>query len=251
VKPIRIFKLILPSLIIGLLSCRAIAESLSRRDWPKPVADSENYNLLLIDILEARQDNSAIWDVIGWHGTDTHRLWIKSEGTKQKKPSDSSDADFQLLYGKLISPYYDAQVGVRAQQHSGQSNDSSRYFGVLGIQGLAPYYFELDANLFLSQAGELSARVTGSQDFLVTQRLISQLRIETNLAAKRSEQYEVGAGINDLEIGLRFRYEFWREFAPYLGLSWNQAFGESADFLRVSGRNPSQTEATGGVRMLF
>ena len=122
---------------------------------------------------------------------------------------------------------------------------------MLGLQGLSLYRFELEAALFASDAGQISARITASKDFLFTQKTIAQLRVETNGAAKRSEKFENGSGLNDLTLGLRLRYEIKREIAPYIGVSWNNLYGGTADFRKGNGGETSELSAVAGVRAWY
>ncbi len=191
------------------------------------------------------------WDVFGWHGGDYNRLWIKSEGSASTRNS-SGDGDFQLLYGRLISRYFDFQLGFRYEQlWNDEGSDHSRGFGVIGFQGLAPYYFDIEPTLFVSQDGDVSARFTATYDILLTQRLILQPRIEGNAAVQDNEKFSVGSGINNVEAGLRIRYEFKREFAPYIGINYGRRFGETADFARMDDEDTQDWSFVSGVRLWF
>ena len=105
--------------------------------------------------------------------------------------------------------------------------------------------------IFVSQNGDVSGRATFAQDFLLTQRLILQPRFEINAAVQSAAQYGVGAGVNDIEIGLRLRYEIVREVAPYVGVSWLKSFGETANLRSVAGENTSVFQLVAGIRMWF
>ena len=221
--------------------------------WPSPVADNAFKSFLLFDILEfqhAPNLEGARWDVLGWYGGDTERVWFKSEG-RYNGISRTGDGDLQLLYGRLISPFIDLQAGVRYEQQLSWDNGLGRGFAVIGVKGLVPYGMELDASIFLSQSGDLSARVTLAQDFLLTQQLILQPRVELNAALQSAARYGVGAGVNDIEAGLRLRYEFRREFAPYVGVSWLQSLGETAALRSAGGENTSAFQLVAGVRLWF
>ena len=196
-------------------------------------------------------EEEARWDVFGWHGGDYNRLWIKSEGNASTGKR-SGEGDFQLLYGRLISRYFDFQAGLRYEQlWNDDESDHSRGSAAIGFQGLAPYYFDIEPTLFVSQDGDVSARFTGSYDILLTQRLIVQPRIEGSAAAQDNEKFGVGSGLNNIEAGLRFRYELQRELAPYIGVNYGRRFGETAELTRSDGEDAQKWSFVLGVRFWF
>jgi copper resistance protein B len=221
--------------------------------WPSPVNDKTLNSFLLFDLLEfqlAPDVRAARWDIRGWYGTDTDRIWFKSEGRYNGATRDG-EGDLQVLYGRLISPFIDFQAGFRWEQQLSWDNNLGRAFGVVGIQGLVPFGMEVEASAFLAQQGDVSARLTVAQDFLLTQRLILQPRFEMNVAVQSVPSYGIGSGVNDIELGLRLRYEIMREFAPYVGVSWLQSLGETATFRANGGENTSVLQVVAGVRMWF
>lgn len=224
-----------------------------RIGWPKPVDDSETFGLILFDLLEYRpvNDGSLTWDMAAWRGGDINRLWVKSEGNYGLASSSEGEADFQLLYGRLVTAFFDAQVGARLEQAWGGNRRASRPSAALGLQGISLYVFELEAAIFLGEAGYVAGRATASKDFLFTQKAIAQLRIETNAAAKRSDEFAEGAGVNDLSLGLRLRYEIKREVAPYIGINWANLFGETADIRKQRGADASEWTAVVGLRLWY
>ena len=161
------------------------------------------------------------------------------------------EAEVQTLYGRLIAPFWDFQVGVRYDEFSGAGFDRSRGFAVIGLQGLAPYRFEVEPALFISQDGDVSARLTTTYEVLLTQRLILQPRLDFDAAVQAAEKFGVGEGINSLGLGLRLRYEIRREFAPYLGVTWLRRFGETADISRSEGGRAEDIAVVVGVRLWF
>ena len=250
-------------MLVGFLSFFARAENknvqlvpfnqFDRANWPQPVEDSMIHSLTLVDYLDYRGGDvkSVDWDIINWTGGDTQRIWIKSEGNKKTTYPNTGETDFQLLYGKLLSSYFDAQMGLRFEQLWSVKENQNRFFAVVGIQGLALYSYELDTALFLSQSGDLSGRLTASEDFLFTQRFISQIRIEANAGLQKVEKYDVGAGLNDITLGFRLRYEIRRELAPYVGYSWTKRFSDSADFANQNGLAIVDSNLVAGIRMWF
>ena len=186
-----------------------------------------------------------LWDIQGYYGTPTDRLWFKSEG-EGEFGSTPEDAEVQALYSKAIRPFWDLQAGVR---HDIAGPDTTH--AVIGMQGLAPYMFEVDAALFLSTGGDLTARIEAEIDQRITQRLILQPRIEANLSAQDIPLLGIGAGLDQIEVGARLRYEIRREFAPYIGIEQSWRTGRSADFARARGEDPSATSFIAGIRFWF
>ena len=222
-------------------------------DWPPPVDDNRIYYLLLLDQLEYRAndgEDTFNWNAISWVGGDYQRLWIKTEGDVGLDTGDG-EAELQLLYGKLISPFFDFQAGIKYDQVYSSDGGPGRASGVIGIQGLAPYLFELDASLFVSQDGDISARLGAEYQLLLTQRLILQPEFETNIAVQQVEEFGVGSGLNDIELGLRLRYEISRQFAPYVGVNWTRQFGDTADLAEEEGESTDNFSLVGGLRLLF
>ena len=218
------------------------------------VMDTERYGSILADQLEFRKNQGTDtfkWDVQGWYGGDYNKLWVKTEGETTLSSNRSGNAEVQVLYSKLIAPFFDLQIGARYDRTFGPGPDMSRSFAVLGIQGLAPYWFELEPALFLSENGDVSGRFVGSYDWLFTQRLIAQGRLESNFALQEVPKFGVGSGINDVGAGLRLRYEVTREFAPYVGVSWSRKFGGSANFARAGGERIENTSLNLGIRWRF
>jgi len=186
-----------------------------------------------------------LWDVQGYYGGDLDKLWFKSEGegTFGEKPES---AEIQGLWSHAIGPWWDMQIGVR-QDLTGPE----RTHAVVGVQGLAPYLFEVDAAAFLSTKGDFTARVEAEIDQRITQRLILQPRAEVNLSAQNVPELGIGAGLDSVEAGLRLRYEIAREFAPYIGIEQEWKLGRSADYARLAGEDPSVTNFVVGVRFWF
>ena len=204
---------------------------------------------VLVDQLEYRASEGADgyrWDVEAWYGGDIHKLWIKTEGESSFEERPES-AETQALWSRAISPWFDFQAGVRYDIRRG--DDLSHL--VLGVQGLSPYFFEIDAAAFLSHEGGLTARIEAEYDQLITQKLILQPRAEVQLAAQNAEEFGIGAGISSVEAGLRLRYEFVPEFAPYIGVSYERKLGNTADFARAEGEDTGGFVGLAGIRMWF
>lgn len=196
--------------------------------------------------LQIRQGSDGyLWDMQGYYGGTTSRFWFKSEGEGSFGEA-VEDAEFQALYARAFAPFFDLQAGIR-QDLAGP--DTTHL--VLGIQGLAPYVFELDGAVFVSHRGDVTARLEAELDQKITQRLILQPRAEINLSAQDIPQLGFGAGIDQIELGLRLRYEIRREFAPYFGIEQSWRVGNGADFARAQGEDVSVTSYVIGVRFWF
>jgi len=209
----------------------------------QPVMDQAIFGHAIFNQLEGRWNGSNTefrWDGQGWVGTDYDKLWIKSEGTLQSNGT-VDDGQQQFLYSRAVTTYFDLQGGVRSDIDS----HSTRNWGAFGIQGLAPYFFDLEVTGFVSGEGHFAARLETSYDLLLTQRLILQPQIEFNIYSKADPARRVGAGFSDIDTGLRLRYELSRTFAPYLGVVYEGKFGQTANFARQAG------ESTGDVRLVF
>lgn len=186
-----------------------------------------------------------LWDAQASYGGDLDKLWLKSEGEGVFGDKVES-ADVQALWSHAVAPFFDMQVGLR-QDLAGPA----RTHAVIGIQGLAPYRFELDVAAFLSDRGEVTGRIEAELDERITQRLILQPRVELALSAQHIPQLGIGAGLDRAELGLRLRYEIAREFAPYIGVEQEWRIGRSATYARAAGHDPSITSYVVGIRFWF
>lgn len=218
--------------------------------WPDPVVDQEPYGKVLIDQLEMGYTDDAAdgysWEVDAFWGDDYDKIWFKTEG-EGLQDGEVETAEVQALYSRLISPFWDVQAGLRYDIRP----DPSRGFAVLGLQGLAPYWFETDTALFVSEDGDASFRGEFEYELLFTQRLILTPQFEFTLAAQDVPEYGIGSGLTSTEIGLRLRYEIQREFAPYIGVSYEQKYGETKDIAEREGEPTSTTSFVVGVRAWF
>lgn len=205
---------------------------------------------VLGDRLEYQSNDGSpalLFDGQGWWGTDKNKLWIKSEIEYDFNTNNFEEAELQALWSRPFARYFDFQAGVR---HDFEP-DPTRTFGVVGIQGLAPYWFEIDANVFISGEGDVSARFEAEYDLLITQRLIVQPRTELNFAVQSVDELQIGSGLSTAELGLRLRYEIKRQFAPYVGVNWKRSVGETADFVRADGEDPGAVSFVAGLRLWF
>jgi len=186
------------------------------------------------------------WDGEAWFGGDLNRVVVKSEG-EGARHGGVEDAEVQLLYSRAVGVYTDLQAGVRHDFEPGPA----RTYATVGFETLLPYWFEAEGALFLSEKGDLLARLEGSYDFRLAQRVVLQPRAEFNFAAQDEVRRGVGSGLSDAELGLRLRYEIRREFAPYVGVVWTRKVGSTADFARAEGEDVKDLRAVVGVRTWF
>ena len=186
------------------------------------------------------------WDADAWYGGDINRLWVKTEGEGAFGESIES-AEVQALYSRAIGPYWNIQGGLRYDF----TPNPSRVYATVALEGLAPSFFDIEGALFLSNKGEVMARASAWYDQRITQRLILQPRGEVNFAAQNSREIGVGAGLSDAEIGLRLRYDIRREFAPYIGVQYERAFGRTRRYLRQEGEDAASWSLVAGIRTWF
>jgi len=207
------------------------------------------YSQLMIDRLEYRAlsgGDGYHWEGEGWIGGDVNRLAIKSEGEGETGGRLES-AELQLLYSRAIDPWWNIVGGMRQDFRP----RPERTYATIGIEGLAPYWFEVEGQLFVSTRGDAHARLEASYDQRITQRLILQPAMEVNIAAQDVPELGIGSGLSDIELGLRLRYEFAREFAPYVGVNWERKLGDTARYAQRVGDDPAATSLVMGLRFWF
>jgi copper resistance protein B len=207
--------------------------------------DAAALGKLLVDQLEWRDGEGTsgpAWDAQAWYGTDYNKLWFKTEGVRLGGATE--DARAELLWDRIFSRWWSAQAGVRRDF----GNGPARNWLALGVEGLAPYFFEIEATAYVGDAGRTAARFRAEYELLFTQRLILQPELEVNAYGKDDPERQIGAGVSDLQLGLRLRYEIRRELAPYLGVAWLRRLGSTADLVRASGQDPSVLQVVAGVR---
>lgn len=180
-----------------------------------------------------------------WLGYDLNKLWLKTEG--EYSNSDKQDLEIQALYSKPIAPYWDVQFGIKTDIKP----TPNRNWAVIGVQGLAPYFFDIDAALFIGEQGRTAMRLSAEYELLITQKLILTPEVEVNLFGKDDAELGIGSGLSDVSAGLRLRYEIVREFAPYIGVDWRQKLGNTADYARSEGEDTQETQFVIGFSAWF
>ena len=210
--------------------------------------DTPLLSYLLFEQLEwqdSKEGQRGAWNMQAWLGYDLDRLWIRSEGERANGEFESAEA--HLLYGRAIARWWDAVIGVRQEFEPGPSRTSL----ALGLQGLAPYWFETQVTAYIGEGGQTGMRLEAEYELLLTNRLILQPVVEINANSQRDLQRGLGAGFTNIETGLRLRYEIRREFAPYVGLNWSRSLGNTADLIEAAGGDSSDTSLVVGLRMWF
>ncbi len=246
IRPIHTL-LLLPMLVVGLVQ--------QLRAQAQPLIHLMNENTLafvLFDPLEialALDGRPVQWDMDAWVGKMYNRLWIRGEGellTTQR----TGEAVFQALYSRVVAPYWDLQFGVRFDVAYGEQTRTRSHLA-LGMEGLAPYWFELEPTVFVSQNGDVSASLETSYDLFITQRLVLQPRLEALAALQKVPAWGVGRGLNHVDFGLRLRFELVREFAPYIGFQWSRFYNSAAEMARAEGEAARTSGVVAGVRLWY
>lgn len=206
--------------------------------------DTAKFGSVRLDQVEWGDEHTSSWDAQAWYGGDYDKLWLKSEG---EHADGETEGNVELLWDRVVARWWDMQAGVRHDFGAGPA----RTWAAFGIQGLAPYWFEVEATVYMGDAGRSAVRFVGDYELLLTQRWILQPKLEVNLYGKEDAPNHVGSGLSDVEAGLRLRYEIRREFAPYVGVAWSRRFGGSADFVRDAGEDVGDVRFVAGLRVWF
>jgi copper resistance protein B len=212
------------------------------------VHDQSINTFVLFDQLEWQTgggDGVLNVDSKGWIGRDVNRLWFRAEGEGER--TDLEHAEAHVLYGRAVARWWDVVAGVRQDVGPGPN----RTWAAVGVQGLAPYWFEVEATAYVGAEGRTHVRLETEYELLITNRLVLQPLAEVEIYGKSDPERGIGAGLSSADFGLRVRYEFKREFAPYVGVTWNHKFFDTADFAREDGESVRSTRLAVGVRLWF
>jgi len=211
-------------------------------------ADQSSFGSLLVDRLEAvrtRDRTTGQYELQARYGRDYDRIVLKAEG--EVVDGRAEEARTELLWGHAVATYWDTQLGVRYDSGTGPD----RGWLAFGIQGLAPYWFEVDVTAYVGDEGRTALRLEVDYELLLTQKLILQPRLEANLYGKQDAERALGSGLSDLTAGIRLRYEIRREFAPYVGVEWANKYGATADYARADGEDSRETRVVAGLRFWY
>lgn len=210
------------------------------------------HNYIILDQLEWGQvDNKNLyaWDAGGWSGYDTKRFWWRTEGSKVD--SKLAAAEFTGLYGKAISRWWEFVIGARHAFSPSDAAYSGQTFFALGFQGLAPQWFETEVTMFVGPHWQTLIRAEFEYEILFSQKLIVSPSVEIQYASLNDYQRHIGNGITGSEVGIRLRYEFTREFAPYIGINWEKHYGKTAAMLEADGEDIEEAVLLAGVRWWY
>ncbi len=221
------------------------------RHGPMPgmdMADDATFSRLLLDRFEAFRrpgENGQAIDAQAWFGGDRNKVWLKAEG--ERGAGRLGATRLEALWTHAIAAYWGSQLGVRHDVGDGPA----RTWAAWGVQGLAPYWFDVQATAYVGEGGRTALRAEIEYELLLTQRLIVQPDLEINAYGRSDPARAIGAGLSAIDLGLRLRYEISRKFAPYVGVVWSHKFGATADFARSAGAKAHETRAVAGMRLWF
>lgn len=218
--------------------------------WPQPVENNRAFGYAALNQNELRTGNGNStyrWEGEGWYGGNVNRAWFKAEGNLDTDTGALDEAETQALYSRAISRYFNVQAGARYDFKPAPS----RGWATFGVEGLAPLYWEIGAFGFVSDNGHYAARVEGYYDMYITQRLALQPQFEVNLYSKSDRRSGIGAGLSDIDTGLRLRYEIRRQFAPYIGVAYEKKYGQTASFARAEGASVEDFRFVAGIRVWY
>jgi copper resistance protein B len=234
-----------------------VAGSPPPSNFPEPLPDDKLYAFTLFEQLEYRvatDDETADhfgWEAQGWIGGDFNKFWWKNEGEAVFDGQDEGEMETDLLYSRLITPFWDFQVGVQYANEWRKDDYEDRWSGVIAMQGLAPYMFELDNSLYISEDGDITFEIEAEYDLRITQRLVLQPRAEMGIAFQDIHERSLGAGMTDVTLDLRLRYEIKRECVPYFGVRSRFLVGKTGNIAEATGEDPEQLFFMAGVRFAF
>jgi copper resistance protein B len=211
-----------------------------------PAHDNAIHAYVLADQLEWQDGSGAgvfAWDAKGWIGRDLDRVWFRTEGAAED--GRLGEAEAHVLYGRAVTRWWDVVLGVRQDVRPGPA----RTWAAIGLQGLAPYWFDVEATAYVGEGGRTQLRLEVEYDLLLTNRLIVQPVVELQIHGKADPDRGVGAGLSSSDVGVRLRYEIRREFAPYLGVTWGRLYLGTADAARAAGEDVAGRQIVVGVRV--
>lgn len=227
------------------------------KDFPQTILDDRLYIFTLLEQVEHRfatQDDTADhlgWEAQGWVGDDFNKFWWKNEGEAVFDGDDEGEMETDLLYSRLITPFWNFQAGVQYANEWDRRDYDDRWSGVIGLQGLAPYKFELDNVLYISEDADFTLEFEAEYDIRITQRLVLQPRAELGVAFQDIPERDLGAGFTETNLDLRLRYEIKREFAPYIGIRYQTLLGETHNIAEKMGEDADQIYLLAGFRFAF
>ena len=255
--------------LVCVLACLALGAYAAAAESVPPVTDAERaaafpdvsgmrmhahmqadplIGMLKVDQFEWQDrsgDDALKWDATAWLGHDMNRVWLRDEG--EHVSGSAAENRLEVLWGHPVAAWWDLVAGGRVDTGSGPS----RGYAAIGLQGLAPQWFHVEATAYLGEGGQVGLRLQGDYDWLITNRAILTARVDGDAWSDDDERAGIGSGLADLTAGLRLRYEIRRELAPYVGVEWNGLYGDTADLARAAGNETRETGLVAGVRFWF
>jgi copper resistance protein B len=209
--------------------------------------DRASFGKVMLDRLEWRDADESTyeWEAAAWYGGDFNKVWLETEG--EHVEGSVADARVELLWDRILTAWWNTRLGAREDSGEGPT----RHWLAFGVAGLAPGFIEMEAMAYVGDHSRTALRLSADYDLLITQRLVLQPEAELNFFGRDDPERLIGAGLSDLELGVRLRYEFRREIAPYLGVSWSKRFGDSADLAQAAGHDPDEVSWVAGIRAWF
>jgi len=239
----RAAALVLPGVVLALTAGPSAAQM-----------GGNTYTYVAFDELELATSPEAqpvVFDGEAWYGGDFDRLWLKAAGELGTSEGQRDvEVALQALYSRAVTAFWNLQAGVRVD-HRTEDGGATRPRLAVGVEGLARYWFEVEAFAFVGEDGDVTGTLEASYDMLLTQRLVLEPEVEISLASEAIPESGLGSGFTEGEFGLRLRYEVRREFAPYIGWSWERAFGETADLVGARGEDGTEGTFVAGFRWWY
>ena len=213
------------------------------------MGDDPTLAKVMIDQLEIRSMDGPdpfVVEADAWIGKDLDKAWFKLNG--ERVDGSWEAAEFEARYSRAIAPYWDLQVGLR---HDAKPADETRDWAVVGLRGLAPYFFDVDSSLYVGKGGNIGLDLQAEYEVMLTQKLVLAPEAQINLFSKADKAIDQGSGLSSSELGLRLRYEIRREFAPYIGINWEKRYGQTADLMEAAGESTDDVQFVAGIRIWF
>lgn len=198
-----------------------------------------------LEYLSGNEGDGYAWNLQAHYGDDRNKLWLRTQGLKVPDELDPTTSG-EILWWRPRTAFWGTQLGLRQDFGSG-----AHTYLAAGIEGIAPYWFIIEATGYLGDDGRLAARFKVSYDFRFSNRLILTPNIEANAYSKPEDERGLGSGLGNVEAGLRLRYEIRRKFAPYVGYVWERSFSGTADRRRAAGDPIKEHRFVAGLRMWF
>lgn len=181
-------------------------------------------------------------------GTDENRLFI--EANLDKAESNDPKYDVSALYSRNVAPFWDIQAGVRYSEDKNSSN-SDRVDGVIGVLGLAPYFFETQAYLYGGENNFWGASFELERDLLLTQKLITQPYIEADVIFSDDSNYAAKSGLSELKTGIKTRYEITKRIKPFIDVAYQYEKGQKATSMQEATESEKGWKYGAGIELVF